>query len=52
MIDEKRVKHAEEWLRNNNEISLEADGEGLQTFRDIWQAIKEGYTLKKGEDNA
>ena len=52
MIDEKRVKSAEEWLRENDEIDLDADSEGLQIFRDLWQAIKEGYTLKKGEDNA
>lgn len=51
MIDEKRVRSAEDWLRNNDEIGLDADSEGLQIFRDLWQAIKEGYTLKRGDQD-
>lgn len=51
MISEQRIKEAERWLRANDEITFDPESEGLQAIRDIWQAIREGYTLRKGDED-
>ena len=53
MITEDRVRAAENWFRQNDELAIDSDSEGLRRLRDIWQAMREGWTLKKdGKEDA
>lgn len=51
MIDEKRVREAEKWFREHDTISFDPEEEGIQKIRDIWQAIRDGYVLVRGDRN-
>ena len=53
MITEDKIRAAENWFRQNDELAFDSDSEGLQHLRDVWQALREGWTLKKdGKEDA